>query len=191
MICWEPGQTVKPDHGSIRTYSGLTFWPLNPHPALVGIGDVAHFLAHQCRFGGHTRNFYSVAQHSVRVSQACAAKDALWGLLHDASEAYLVDVPAPLKQLPEFAAYRRAELRLQSVIVGRFGLSAQQPKSVTAADHCLLEIEMQELFDIKPGESISETECWTPAVAEEHFMERFRQLSGSKLTGGPTCEFTK
>ena len=191
MICWEPGQTVKPDHGSIRTYSGLTFWPLNPHPALVGIGDVAHSLAHQCRFGGHTRNFYSVAQHSVRVSQACAPKDALWGLLHDASEAYLVDVPAPLKQLPEFVAYRRAEMRLQSVIMQRFGLSTQQPPSVTAADLQLLTIELQELFDVGPADSVPGTEVWTPAVAEQRFLERFRQLTGGQLTGSTACEFCK
>src|ERR1039458_2829532 len=138
MICWEPDQAVKPDHGSIRTYSGLIFWPLNPDPALIRIEDIAHSLAHQCRFGGHSRVFYSVAQHSVRVSEICATEDALWGLLHDASEAYLVDVPAPLKQLPAVAANRRAEQRLQAIIFERFGLPARQPKSVTAADLQLL-----------------------------------------------------
>src|ERR1019366_9954250 len=99
MICWEPDQTSNPDDGAIRTYSGVRFKPLDPDPA-VGISDIAHALANQCRFGGHSSAFYSVAQHSVRVSEICAAEDALWGLLHDASEAYLVDVPAPLKQLP-------------------------------------------------------------------------------------------
>src|ERR1017187_9954504 len=184
MICWQPDQTVKTDHGSIRTYSGLPFWPLNPNPALIRIEDIAHSLAHQCRFGGHAARLYSVAQHSIRVSEACATEDALWGLLHDASEAYLVDVPAPLKQLPEFAAYRRAELRLQSVIVERFGLSAQQPARVTAADLQLLAIEMQELLDVEPGKSFAaETECWSPIVAEERFLKRFRQL-----TDRPTCE---
>ena len=106
--------------------------------------------------------------------------DALWGLLHDASEAYLVDVPAPLKQLPEFAAYRRAEMRLQSVIMERFGLPTEQPTSVTAADFQLLTIELQELFDVGPGDSVPETEVWTPAVAEQRFLERFRQLGGSR-----------
>ena len=186
MICWEPDCTVTPYDDSIRTYSGLIFWPLNPHPALIGIGDIAHALAHQCRFGGHSRAFYSVAQHSVRVSEICATEDALWGLLHDASEAYLVDVPAPLKQLPEFAAYRRAEERLQALIMERFGLSAQQPASVTAADLQLLMIEMRELFDIEPGMAVAETKCWSPAVAEERFLERFRQL-----TGRPTCELRR
>src|ERR1039458_9214593 len=170
MICWQPDQTVKPDHGSIRTYSGLTFWPFNPHPTLIGIGDIAHALAHQCRFGGHARTFYSVAQHSVRVSQACASMDSLWGLLHDASEAYLVDVPAPLKKLPEFAAYRRAEKRLQTVIMERFGLPTEQPTSVTAADFRLLTIEVRELFDAEPGVAVAETEFWSPAVAEERFL---------------------
>ena len=179
MICSEPDQASNPDDGAIRTYSGLRFKPLDPDPALIRIEDIAHSLAHQCRFGGHSRVFYSVAQHSVRVSEICATEDALWGLLHDASEAYLVDVPAPLKQLPEFAAYRRAEQRLQAIIFERFGLPAQQPKSVAAADLQLLMIEMRELFGVEPGESISETECWSPIVAEERFLERFRQLGGN------------
>src|ERR1017187_10636100 len=81
-------------HGSITTFSGIHFWPLLPNPADIRIEDIAHALSNQCRFAGHAREFYSVAEHSVRVSQLCPPEDALWGLLHDASEAYLTDVPA-------------------------------------------------------------------------------------------------
>jgi len=108
--------------GSITTFSGISFWPLLPNPDDIRIDDIAHALAHQCRFAGHTRLFYSVAEHSVRVSQLCRPEDALWGLLHDASEAYLSDVPAPLKELPEFEPYRAAERNLQGAVAQRFGL---------------------------------------------------------------------
>ena len=75
-----------------------------PNPDDIRIEDIAHALSNQCRFAGHAREFYSVAEHSVHVSQLCLPEHALWGLLHDASEAYLVDLPRPLKLLPEFAA---------------------------------------------------------------------------------------
>ena len=63
--------------GFIGTFSGLRFWPLDPDPAKILIEDIAHALAHQCRFGGHASKFYSVAEHSVHVSHLCLPDDAL------------------------------------------------------------------------------------------------------------------
>src|SRR4051794_15527189 len=94
--------------GWITTFSRRQFWPLDPHSDEIHIEDIAHSLSQQCRFGGHSRSFYSVAQHSCLVSALCKANDALWGLLHDASEAYLGDIPRPLKSLPEFEFYQKA-----------------------------------------------------------------------------------
>src|ERR1700693_5499467 len=105
-----------------------------PNPADIRIEDIAHALSNQCRFGGHAREFYSVTEHCVRVSQHCRPEDALWGLLHDASEAYLSDVPAPLKVLPAFKAYRAAERSLQWTIAARFEGAPEQPASITEAD---------------------------------------------------------
>ncbi|MGD0775965.1 MAG: phosphohydrolase [Candidatus Solibacter sp.] len=124
----------------------LRFWPLDPNPEKILVEDIAHALAHQCRFGGHASTFYSVAEHSVHVSKLCPAEDALWGLLHDASEAYLVDLARPLKLLPEFAAYREAERRLQCAVAVRFGLLPDQPASVTEADDTMLWIEAHSLL---------------------------------------------
>ena len=132
--------------GFIGTFSGLRFWPLNPNPEKILIEDVAHSLAHQCRFGGHSSKFYSVAEHCVHVSQLCLPEHALWGLLHDASEAYLVDLPRPLKLLPEFAPYREAECRLQRAVAVRFGLPPDQPASVTEADDTMLWIKAHSLL---------------------------------------------
>ena len=73
----------------IQTYLGIQFWPLDPRPEEVMLFDIAHSLSNMCRFTGHCREFYSVAQHSVIVSQNVPREDAAWGLLHDASEAYM------------------------------------------------------------------------------------------------------
>jgi uncharacterized protein len=85
----------------IQTYTGKQFWPLSPLPEDIVIEDIAHALSMQCRFGGHVRTFYSVAQHSVHVSLLVEPQYALWGLLHDAAEAYLVDLPRPIKKFSE------------------------------------------------------------------------------------------
>ncbi|MFN9113590.1 MAG: phosphohydrolase, partial [Bacteroidota bacterium] len=69
----------------IQTFSGIAFWPLDPKPEHVRIADIAHALSMKCRYNGHTRKFYSVAEHSVLVSRHVPEEDALWALLHDAS----------------------------------------------------------------------------------------------------------
>jgi uncharacterized protein len=175
---------MAPD-GSITTYSGIRFWPLQPNPADIRIEDIVHALSNQCRFGGHAREFYSVAEHSVRVSQLCRPEDALWGLLHDASEAYLSDVPAPLKELPAFEAYRAAERSLQGTIAVRFGLSTEQPRSVTEADRAVLGIEICDLLrplgSPQPGRPPHKTKLvianpWPPRIAKARFLTRFREL---------------
>jgi len=169
-------------NGSITTYSGVRFWPLFPNPDDILIEDIAHSLANLCRFAGHARVFYSVAEHSVRVSQLCRPEDALWGLLHDASEAFLCDVPAPLKELPEFEAYRAAEHSLQRIITVRFGLAREQPACVTEADHAMLRIEMRDLLTSgstgrnKAEQMLSVTKPWPPRIAEARFMSWFHRL---------------
>src|ERR1035441_8982389 len=182
----EPCSTFRMDSldSFVDTFSGLRFWPLDPNPDDILIADIAHALAHQCRFGGHASKFYSVAEHSVHVSQLCFPEHALWGLLHDASEAYLVDLPRPLKQLPEFAPYREAERRLQYAVAVRFGLSEDQPASVTEADDTMLWIEAHSLLvsaavevirDTRPPFEI--TNPLPPVEAERLFLRRFKELT--------------
>ena len=170
--------------GFIDTFSGLRFWPLLPNPDDILVEDIAHALAHQCRFGGHASKFYSVAEHSVHVSQLCLSEHALWGLLHDASEAFLVDLPRPLKQLPEFAPYREAERRLQRAVALRFGLPEDQPASVTEADDTMLGIEARSLLGSMPVEVTWEelppfeiADPLLPVEAERLFLSRFKELS--------------
>ncbi len=129
----------------IATYSGKRFYPLDARPEDIDVNDIIHALSNLSRFGGHTINFYSVAQHSVLVSLMCPEEDALWGLLHDASEAYLIDVPSPLKKCPEFVFYRQAEKKLMDVICGVFKLPSDEPPSVKLVDKRILATEARDL----------------------------------------------
>ena len=135
----------------IQTASGRQFWPLDPRPEDLDLGDIAHALSNLCRFGGHCREFYSVAQHSIHVScevQPRALKAA--GLMHDATEAYLIDLPRPIKDaLPE---YRVAEDRLWRVIAKRYGLPEVLPEEVKEADERMLATEQRDLMAAPPRE---------------------------------------
>jgi uncharacterized protein len=98
---------------------------VHPNPNDISIEDIADALSKICRFGGHCDPFYSVAQHSVLVAANMPRAGALEGLLHDASEAYLGDVVAPLKHQPELAGYRKLEARMMEAISVRFGLGME------------------------------------------------------------------
>lgn len=83
----------------MMTYSGRAFWPLDPRADEIDPLDIAHALSMLCRYGGHVRRFYSVAEHCVLMSHAVAPEHALWALLHDATEAYMVDLPRPINRI--------------------------------------------------------------------------------------------
>lgn len=176
-------------NATIGLYSGGTFDILNPRPEDVRIEDIAHALSNQCRFTGHTRSFYSVAQHSVLASLLVAEPDELWALLHDASEAYMGDMNRPLKHTPEMSRFRTAEKAAMAVICVHFGLDPKEPASVKAVDRRLV---VSEAKDLLPGshsegwESFQDVvplpmtiEPWGPVEAERKFLDRFEELTGS------------
>lgn len=167
----------------IQTNSGKRFNPTEPVPDAIIIQDIAHSLSMQCRFSGHVNRFYSVAQHSVGVSYLCNAEDALWGLLHDATEAYLVDIPSPLKRDDKFVFYRDMEAKMQTAICERFGLEDKEPPSVKKADQLMLVTEARDLMcPLRPDwVQICEPLPFTidplpPHKAKELFLRRFFQL---------------
>jgi hypothetical protein len=179
---------MKPDF--IETFTGRRFFPLSPVPDDIDIRDIAHALSQQCRFSGHTREFYSVGEHSVRVSELleewrCTPTIQLWGLMHDASEAYLVDIPLPLKLTETFAGYREAETRLMAAICGRFGLSVAEPERVRTADAALLATEARDLMPFVPAHwaglkgipHLTKIEPWSPETAESVFLKRYERLA--------------
>src|SRR5579859_1210517 len=110
------------DRTSIQTFTGKLVNPLALRVEDVSILDIAHSLAQQCRFTGHTLEFYSTSQHSVGVSRLCDPADALAGLIHDGSEAYLSDIARPVKRSLSLDSYRLVEHNLEAVIYEAFGL---------------------------------------------------------------------
>lgn len=132
----------------IQTNSGKRLDVTDPEPDQIDIFDIAHALANTCRFGGHCRTFYSVAQHSVHVSYLVPEPLAVVALLHDAAEAYLTDVPSPFKEL--MPDYQRLEHRLWRAIAGKFGLPTELPEEVKHADLVALATERRDLLKRMP-----------------------------------------
>jgi len=122
------------------TFTGKAVNPVAPTVDMICLEDIATALSNNCRWGGHTEVPYSIAQHSVMVMAAleiflgkdCTDEMRRQALIHDASEAYMCDIPAPLKQqMPE---YEQIEEGLQKVIAERFGLLYPWHQYVHAAD---------------------------------------------------------
>jgi|SRR5580700_10100746 5'-deoxynucleotidase YfbR-like HD superfamily hydrolase len=176
----------------IETFTGVTFSPLAPSVTEMWIEDIAHALANQGRFSGHTRFRYSVGEHSVRVSELIEEWGhprifALWGLLHDASEAYLVDLPTPLKDTPSIGEpYKRAEIALMQAVCCRFGLPIIEPAVVRKADASMLATEVRDLMHgdrdywkkITAEPIGTRIRPWGADVTEYEFLRRFEQLGG-------------
>lgn len=178
--------------GNFTTFTGIMFNPINPEIYMVNIKDICHSLSNVCRFGGHVSEFYSVAQHSVHVSQICDPEDALAGLMHDASEAYIGDMVRPLKYTDSMQPFREIELNLEKIIAKRFGINNPMPPSVKAADDVLVVAEALRLFNPQPKwaldtlsikpHSFKLTDIWSPKFARAMFMQRFLELSGITIT---------
>src|SRR5579871_1965624 len=177
----------------LQTVSGRWLNPFDPDPEQIDIGDIARALSNQCRFGGHCRAFYSVAQHSVLVSELVAQRggdveDVFAALMHDAAEAYLGDMPHPIKhRSPLGAAFREVEEHLERALRERFGIRADVA-ALKPADRALLATERRafsaetwhwpELEGIEPLEI--ELNAWPPDLAERKFAQRFAELQSRR-----------
>jgi uncharacterized protein len=129
----------------IQTYSGKKMYPIDPRPEEISLQDIGHALSNICRFTGHSNRFYSVAQHSVYVSVYASQENALWGLLHDASEAYLFDIARPVKREEFLKGYVEVEERLMNCIADAFGLSWPMPQEIKELDNRFLMTEARDL----------------------------------------------
>jgi hypothetical protein len=171
------------------THSGRQFWPQDPRIGDIDIDDIAHALAHQCRFAGHTHRFYSVAHHSVLVSRLCPPELQLVGLLHDATEAYLQDIIKPLKlALPGYAELERAWAYAIGLTFGLDDKLVELPPEVHLADRMVLIAERRDLmaphgawkFGTDERRWPKHIEPWPTDRARAEFLHRFRVLGGGR-----------
>jgi len=152
----------------------------------IHIKDIARGLSRICRFGGHVRQFYSVAEHSLRVAALCSPENRLRGLLHDASEAYLGDIVAPLKSHHCMAGYRLLERELEALIAQKFGFDGPDlPDEVKRADIILRLTEQRDIRTVQPTErqttGLEPLEeviyPMMPTLAEARFLHAFELLT--------------
>ena len=173
----------------IQLFSGGYFNYLKPEECDFKIDDVAHSLSHQCRFSGHVHEFYSVAQHSCHVADSLRGlgRTILYaGLAHDMHEAYVLDIPSPMKLvLPEYCLL---EARVQAVVCKAFGVDLDVVKSdrIKQADLEALATEHRDLLgpaDDGPWDCINDVtpwdfkiKAWSPLKARHEFLQRFALL---------------
>lgn len=173
----------------IETASGKKFFVEHPE---FDIQDIAAALSKKCRFGGHTRRFYSVAEHAVLVStiMEITGGDPFEGLNHDNCEGYVPDVPSPWKAfLPGFKEF---EARIDGPLRMWLGLPAKNTEECKRADWVVMFLEAYELMPTKAADWFAPSgikelaaelrwrfvpQCWTPFEAEHQFLYRFHKLN--------------
>lgn len=186
---------VKDNTAWIQTYNSHKFYPMDPdnEENEIDIEDIAHALSMQCRFNGHCHTFISVAQHSCEVCDLVFAETrskelALWGLLHDAAEAYLSDIPKPIKKY--LIGYEEAENTLLKKIIEKYGLIWPQPEIVSKYDMIMLLTEHEWLMGYSPDNwEASEYQALPmfpnlilqPQDAKLRFLWRFEMLTGINI----------
>lgn len=176
---------------SILTSTGKWFDILRPDPSLIDLCDIASALSKLCRFGGHCRQFYSVAEHSILAAEMMRQRNGnnpaliRWALLHDASEAYVVDIPRPAKcQLTE---YMKIEDAIQRAVAERFDLPWPMPQEVYEVDNDILSLELRaympaQLEHLLPPFPILgladglPVEPLSPRMAEKAFLKETKAL---------------
>jgi hypothetical protein len=169
---------------TIDLNAGGSFDFLKPEGSSFSIDEIAHSLAHLCRFTGHCGRFYSVAEHSVLASQIVSPEFALEALLHDAAEAFIGDVAAPLKRLlPDYA---EMEARVEEVVRNRLNVPIETSLPVKLADLQMLKAEQRQamchsqtweaLLTVTPAPVT--LRFWKPAQAKSAFLTRYQQLTG-------------
>lgn len=184
----------------MQTHSGLRFYPLDPRPEDIRIEDIAHALSHICRFNGHCARFYSVAEHSLMVAREVYKATAghpqqalltLTALNHDDSEAYLCDVPRPLKRLNEMTAYRDAERQTEIVLAQKFGLIFPLPLLIKHIDERALMTERRDLVPnthlagwtgnvVAPFEDKISSHAPLASDIRQAFLDLFEELGGQR-----------
>jgi hypothetical protein len=170
---WAYEQDTK-DSLTVVTNSGTMLNAINPNPDDLLIEDIAHALSMQCRFAGHTDEFYSIAQHSIICSMFAPPGLELEALLHDASEAYIQDITRPLKN--KLKGYKAIESKLMKAIAKKFGFNWPLLPGIKDIDNEVLKIEF-DCFILSKKKTIK---AMTPRMAKKTFLQIFHKLSKCK-----------
>jgi hypothetical protein len=168
----EDVQKISPN--GLLTHSLVVFDVLNPKPEDLRLIDIAHALSNLCRYGGHSPEFYSVAQHAVLCSYFPGTPiQQLKFLHHDDSEGLLVDMPRPIKKnLPQ---YVEIEERLQSIIFPWLGLEYPFTDDIHWVDNEMLKLEYKAFYGGE-GERDPHFEFWSPKEAKIKYLNRHEEL---------------
>ena len=185
----------------IQTYTGQRFWPLEPKLTSIRFKDIKMALSHLCRFNGHCREYYSIAQHSVLLARYMMEADKEWtdlaclhGLLHDAHEAYISDIPGPIRD----NMYIAHESKVRPYVIHADAIQAQICRDLEIApiDSTLRDIIFEydqrmlatEKRDVMmhcqwewlplPDPFEDQIEPWTPGVAATEFQLLYDKLKG-------------
>jgi len=171
------------DKDWIQTYTGKKFCFENPTLQDISIVDIAHSLSNICRFNGHCKQFYSVAEHSVYLSRQFEDPQLVMeALLDDAAEAYIGDMSRPLKNINEMSAYREIEKGIDYKIRVKFNLARERNQQIIDVDTRLLIMERNQIMSRPPDDWGIKVEplkikiqCLNPSEAKEFFEQRYFQ----------------
>jgi 5'-deoxynucleotidase YfbR-like HD superfamily hydrolase len=187
-------------HGlpTIQTFKGTYFDYSNPEASVIDIEDIAHGLANLCRFNGQSSKFYSVAQHSVLMAYAVNRSDGrpakvFEALMHDAHEAYVGDMPSPLKRL--IPGFKEIEKRVEVVVRRKFGLPESMSPEIKTADLRMLLTEQEALMTPPFNHWAARSHAapysgfkivsWPPEDAKRRFLDLFSIVRSQMVTAGP------
>lgn len=187
-----------PKHAWMETHSGLRFNYVLMDETAVTVPDIAHALSHMCRYNGHVRRFYSVAEHCVLLAQFVRsrggeAEQQMIALFHDGAEAYLADVVRPAKRrIPEYIALEGQVDKAVASALAKYGHRFPFPAWLKEIDTRILKDERAQAMnpsphawaidDLKPlGVRVR---MWRPYKAKRMFLREFRIVTGQRATWG-------
>lgn len=191
-------EAAKVEDEYIETFSGRKFYLFRP---TFFIEDIAHALANNCRYTGHVKHRYSVAEHCVLVSYIMEDQklgDPFEGLMHDAHEAYIGDMASPWKRLiPEYNVH---EARIELAMRQWAGLPDKITKGAKMADYAALLLEARVLMPSKAAdwpmapevialadkiENDYMIQCFNPQAAKHEFTYRYNRLISTRVENAP------